>query len=269
MLELFFRKKGESGEPLIILHGLYGSGDNWISIANELKDYFQVYLIDQRNHGRSPHADDMSYESMAEDLHEFIKSQNLESVNIIGHSMGGKTAMWFTAAHPDKVKKLIVADIAPGKYDTTSPNVKTHKKIIAALKSIDPSEAKTRKEIETQLSRYIDNVQLRMFLLKNIERKEDGCYRWKINIDSIEKNIINIMSGITGIDIPVHVPALFLKGELSDYITDKDIPLIKEIFPDAKLVTIPGAGHWLHAQQPKIFIQKTLEFLRNRKTVDR
>jgi len=262
-LELFYRKKGETGEPLVILHGLYGSGDNWMSIAGELSGRFQVYLIDQRNHGRSPHADDMSYEALANDLHGFVMKHNLEKVNIIGHSMGGKTAMWFAAKHPEKVKKLVVVDVAPGTYDSTSPNVETHKKIIKALRSIDPAKAKTRKELDKQFAEHIDNLQLRMFLLKNIERTDGGSYRWRLNINSIEKNIGNIMGGLPDTNITIDVPTLFLKGELSDYITEKDHPLIKKIFPRSEVITVHNAGHWLHARQPKVFIEKTMEFLRS------
>ena len=263
-MELFFRKKGDAGEPLIILHGLYGSGDNWMSIAGGLSDNFQVYLIDQRNHGRSPHADDMSYDALANDLNEFIENQKLNKVNIIGHSMGGKTAMWFAAKHPDKVKKLVVVDVAPGIYDTTSPNVKTHRKIIEALRSVDPAKAKNRKDLDKDFGKQIPNLQLRMFLLKNIERQPDGSYRWRLNIDSIENNIRNIMGGIPDTNITINAPTLFFKGELSDYITEKDFPLIEKIFPKAEIVTIRNAGHWLHARQPELFTQKTLEFLKDR-----
>ena len=262
-MELFHRKKGDAGEPLIILHGLYGSGDNWMSIAQVLSGKYQVYLIDQRNHGRSPHADDMSYDMLAEDINEFIDSHDLKNVNIIGHSMGGKAAMWFAAKHPDKIKKLVIVDVAPGTYDLSSPSVETHKKIIGALKSTDPSKVKNRKELNMQFAKMIDNLQLRMFLLKNIERKDDGTYRWRINIESIEQNIISIMSSIPDTNITINTPALFLKGEMSDYITEKDFPLIRKIFSKSEIITIPNAGHWLHARQPKLFIEKTLDFLKD------
>ncbi len=262
-MELFYRKTGETGEPLIILHGLYGSGDNWMSIARSLSEKFQVYLVDQRNHGRSPHGEEMDYDTLTEDLNEFIDNHSLKKVNIIGHSMGGKTAMWFTAKYPEKVKKLVVVDVAPGKYDSTSPNVETHKKIIKALKSTDPSNAKSRKELDMQFAKMINNLQLRMFLLKNIERKENGTYHWRINVESIEKNIANIMGGIPDTNISIDKPVLFLKGELSNYITENDIPLIKKIFSNSQIVNIPNAGHWLHARQPELFTTKVLEFLEN------
>jgi len=265
-LELFYRQTGETGELLIILHGLYGSGDNWMSIARTLSEDFQVYLVDQRNHGRSPHSVDMDYDLMAGDLLEFFNKHQIKKANIIGHSMGGKTAMWFATKHPEKVKKLIVVDVAPGTYDSSSPNVKTHKKIISALRSTDPSKAKNRKELDKEFSKYIPNIQLRMFLLKNIERQDDSSYRWRINIDSIEKNIGNIMGGIPDTSVTIKVPTLFFKGGQSKYITEKDLPVIKNIFPDSEVMTIPDAGHWLHASQPKVFVEKALGFLKNPKT---
>ena len=258
---LFYRKKGETGEPLIILHGLYGSGDNWMSIAQELSSKYRVYLIDQRNHGRSPHAVDMSYDALTDDLNGFIEKHSPGKVNIIGHSMGGKAAMRFAQKHPGKAARLVVVDVSPGNYDMASPNSGTHKKIIHALKSVDPAVAGNRKDIERQLAKHIENVQLRMFLLKNIERTEDGTYRWRLNIGSIEKNIKTIMDSIPDIETPVPTPTLFLKGEQSSYITEKELPLIKKLFPNSRLVTIPNAGHWLHARQPKLFVKEVMGFL--------
>jgi len=262
-LELFYRQSGETGEPLIILHGLYGSGDNWMSIARPLSENFRVYLVDQRNHGRSPHSEDMDYDLMAGDLLEFFNKHQIEKANIIGHSMGGKTAMWFASKHPMKVNKLVVADIAPKSYEMTDSNAGVHKMIISALKTVTPETAASRKEIESRLSDLLPNPQLVMFLLKNIERKNDGSYRWRINIKSIEKDLEKIMNGFSGLSTPVNVPALFLKGEESNYIKAKDLPRIKELFPDSQVITIPKAGHWLHAQQPELFTSKVLEFLKS------
>ncbi len=264
-MELFYRKKGETGEPLIILHGLYGSGDNWMSIAQVLKEHFQVYLIDQRNHGRSPHSDDMDYELLSEDLHAFIQTHNIGKANIIGHSMGGKTAMWFTLKYPKLVHRLVVVDIAPKTYDMSNTNSNVHKMIISALKNVEPESATGRKEIEKRLLVFIPNKQLCMFLLKNIDRDNNGKYCWRININSIEKNIEKIMDGFSGLAkdgiSPVSTPTLFIKGELSDYIKEDDIDTIRELFPEGKLVTFPDAGHWLHAQQPDLFLKTVVEFL--------
>ncbi len=260
-MELFYRKKGETGIPLIILHGLYGSGDNWISIAQVLKNHLQVYLIDQRNHGRSPHSSEMNYDLFTADLHTFFRSHDIGKAHIIGHSMGGKTAMWFALKYPDLVNKLIIVDIAPKTYDMSDSNSGVHKMIISALKSVDPETAKDRIEIENRLNKYIPNPQLNMFLLKNIERNSNGTYSWRLNINSIDKSLEKIMNGFSELTIPIEVPTLFLKGEASNYIKRSDSNRIKDLFPNSEIITIPEAGHWLHAQQPKLFVKTVLEFL--------
>jgi len=264
-LELFYRKKGETGEPLIILHGLYGSGDNWMSIAQVLKEHFQVYLIDQRNHGRSPHSYEMDYELLSEDLHAFFQTHNISKAHIIGHSMGGKTAMWFTLKYPELVNRLVVVDIAHRTYSMVGTNANVHKMIISALKGVEPETATGRKEIEKRLLTFIPNKQLCMFLLKNIERDSTGKYGWRININSIEKNLINIMDGFSNLAknevLPANTPVLFIKGELSNYINANDITEIRNLFPKAELVTFPDTGHWLHAQQPELFLKTVVEFL--------
>ncbi len=260
-MKLFYRKRGDTGEPLIILHGLYGSGDNWISIAQVLKDHFQVYLLDQRNHGRSPHSEEMNYDLLTEDLHAFFKIHNINRAHIVGHSMGGKTAMWFALKYPQLVNRLVIVDIAPRTYEMSAANSKVHKLIISALKSVEPESATGRKEIEKRLSNRIANVPLRMFLLKNIERNSDGTYSWRLNVNSIDNNLVKIMNGFSEITQTIDVPTLFLKGELSNYIGRGDSSLIKQIFPISELITVPEAGHWLHAQQPELFTKTVLEFL--------
>ena len=260
-MKLFYRKKGEGGEPLIILHGLYGSGDNWISIAQVLKDHFQVYLLDQRNHGKSPHSEEMNYDLLTEDLYAFFKTHNINRAHIVGHSMGGKTAMWFAYKYPELVNRLIIVDIAPKTYDMSAANSKVHNLIISALKSVEPESASGRKEIEKRLSNRIANVPLRMFLLKNIERNSDGIYSWRLNINSIDNNLFRIMNGFSEITQPIEVPALFMKGEHSNYISKNDSSRIKQTFPNSELITVPEAGHWLHAQQPELFTKTVLEFL--------
>ncbi len=260
-MELFYRKRGEVGEPLIILHGLYGSGDNWMSIAREFANKYTVYLIDQRNHGRSPHSDDMSYNILADDLLNFMNKHYIERANIIGHSMGGKTAMWFSFKYPERLNRVVVVDIAPKSYDISDTNFNVHKMIISALKSAEPETAVSRKEIENRLNRHIPNQQLNMFLLKNIERTDDGTYRWRININSIDKNLKNIMNGFSELNSPVKTPTLFVKGELSNYIRSEDSDTIETFFPNSEIKIVPDAGHWLHAQQPELFTKTVLEFL--------
>lgn len=267
-MKLFYRKRGETGTPLVILHGLYGSGDNWMSIANELKEHFQVYLVDQRNHGRSPHSPVMDYDSLTNDLYDFFEDHNIKKAHIIGHSMGGKTAMQFTLDHPDRIKKLIVVDISPKTYNLSKSafsNVFMHKKIIAAFKAVNPETAKSRQEIDSQMANLIPDIRLRQFLLKNIERDDSGKFRWRINISSIEKNIDKVMNGFSDLvaegSKQVPNPCLLIKGELSDYVDAGDIYFARKLFPNAQMVTIPEAGHWLHAQQPKLFVKTVKNFL--------
>lgn len=261
-MDLFYRKYGE-GPPLIILHGLYGSSDNWVSVGRELAENFEVYLIDQRNHGKSPHTVDHNYDLMKEDLHEFMEQHDIEKAIILGHSMGGKTAMFFAADYPEKISHLIVVDISPRSYKTTSSSqLKMHESIIRAMYNLDFYGIQNRQEIDDVLAKSILQDRIRQFLLKNIHRSKDNEYSWSINIKTIKNELRNIMDGldenqpaITGF------PVLFIKGEKSDYIMDKDKEMIENIFPYADFETIPNAGHWLHAEQPELFMEKVTEFI--------
>ncbi|MCB2194813.1 MAG: alpha/beta fold hydrolase [Bacteroidetes bacterium] len=261
-MDLFYRKYGE-GPPLIILHGLYGSSDNWVSVGRELAENFEVYLIDQRNHGKSPHTIDHNYDLMKEDLHTFMEQHAIEKAIILGHSMGGKTAMFFATDYPEKISHLIVVDISPRSYKTTSSSqLKMHESIIRAMYNLDFYGIQNRQEIDDILAKSIPQDRIRQFLLKNIHRSKDNEYSWSINIKTIKNELRNIMDGldenqpaITGF------PVLFIKGEKSDYIMDKDKEMIENIFPYADFETIPDAGHWLHAEQPELFMKKVTEFI--------
>lgn len=261
-MELFFRKYGQ-GPPLIIIHGLYGSSDNWVSIGRQLAENFEVYLIDQRNHGRSPHSADHNYQLLKQDLLEFMDSRSIEKAIIIGHSMGGKTAMFFAADYPGRVSHLVVADISPRSYkDTSSEQLLSHSTIISAMYNIDFYGIQNRDEIDDILAKNILDSRIRQFLLKNVKRSKDNDYSWLLNIKTIRNELINILEGldenqreITGF------PVLFLKGEKSDYISEIDEKFIFKIFPYADIETIPNAGHWLHAEQPELFLKKIEEFI--------
>jgi len=261
-MELFFRKYGE-GPPLIILHGLYGSSDNWVSIARQLADHFEVFLPDQRNHGNSPHSKEHNYLLLKEDLKEFMDWQNIEKASILGHSMGGKTAMFFAADYPERINHLMVADISPRGYENDdSSQIKSHAVIIKAMSDIDFYGIQSRDDIDIILSKSIADKRVRQFLLKNISRTDDNEFTWKLNLKTIQTEIKSIMQGlplnqqeITGF------PVFFLKGADSDYITETDFPLIYKIFPQAEIEIIPNSGHWLHAEQPEIFIDKIRNFL--------
>ncbi|MFW5820822.1 MAG: alpha/beta fold hydrolase [Bacteroidota bacterium] len=267
-MELNYRKYGE-GPPLIILHGLYGSSDNWISIARELSGNFEVYVPDQRNHGASPHTRQHNYELLKEDLLEFMDNNTLDRATLLGHSMGGKVAMFFAVDHPEKVDNLIVVDISPRSYKEPGqpvPHTVDHKKIIEAMQKVNFSKAENRIDIDMMLAENIKSQRIRQFLLKNVKRKDQKSFCWKLNLDTLKNALPEIMGGIdvkninNGMGIS-GFPVLFIKGENSDYISEPDYPVIKKAFPAAEIVTIPNAGHWLHAEQQDLFLKKLNHFL--------
>jgi esterase len=264
-MKLFSRKFG-SGLPMIILHGLYGSSDNWLSIARKMADNFKVYLVDLRNHGKSPHDELHNYEVMREDLLEFMNDEGLDKAILAGHSMGGKVVMCFARHYPERVSRLIVIDIAPKTYSEISrKETQGHFAIMKAMNDVDLQTASSRGEIEEILSESIISERIRKFLMKNLRQDENSKYFWSLNLGVLLKELDNIMDGenekcfdrktpVTGF------PALFIRGEKSPYITDGDMNTIEKIFPDARLVTISDAGHWLHAEQPGLLIRAVEEF---------
>ena len=267
-MDLFYRKYG-SGPPLIILHGLYGSSDNWISIGKALSDKFTVYLPDQRNHGNSPHSDDHDYDLMKQDLLEFVIQHNLNKINLVGHSMGGKTVMSFAGDYPDRIASMVVIDIGPKSYldgNEQEQRAVSHHQIIKAMLSVRPEEITERDEADARLAEFIDMEKLRQFLLKSLAREKDGTYRWKVNVKALDKDIDRIMDGLPLDDLKNHpgiagFPVLFIRGEKSPYIPDEDIPAIQHMFPTSNVVTIPNAGHWLHVEQPELLIKNLKYFL--------
>ncbi|TAJ13414.1 alpha/beta fold hydrolase [Marinilabiliaceae bacterium JC017] len=266
-MKLFYRQFGESGDNLIIVHGLYGASDNWVSIARQLQNTFRVYVVDLRNHGQSPHSPSHSYQDLTADLLEFFQEHKINKAHLLGHSMGGKTVMTFAINHPEYVKKIIIADIAPKPYTSVSHHAFTtnnHFKIIEAMMQLDLPGVKNRKEIDDQLKKHLADLKLRQFLLKNIQRKKDGNYTWRLNLDAIKNNLEEIMDGFSQyINTPpqTDISTIFLKGKLSGYILDDDMLFARKLFPDSQLITIPYAGHWLHAEQPDLFIKTVNYFL--------
>lgn len=251
-MKLHFKKQG-NGQAIIILHGLFGMLDNWQSIANELAKNFEVWLVDARNHGHSPHSNDFSYEVMAYDLHEFIKDHGILQPVIIGHSMGGKTAMWHAQLFAHEIKKLIVVDMGIKQYPVH------HQQIIAALQAVDFHKIQSRKEAEESMMPHISEPSIRQFLLKSLHRNTDGSYNWRFNLPVIAEKITNVSVALPQIE--VQVPTLFIRGELSNYILEKDYSSISETFSNSEIKSIKNAGHWVHAEASDEVVQLIIDFV--------
>lgn len=266
-MDLFFRKYGEAGPPLIIVHGLYGASDNWVNIARDLSDTFEVYVVDQRNHGDSPHDDVHDYPSMADDLCAFMDEQGIEKASLVGHSMGGKTAMLFAIRCPHRVASLVVVDIAPVAYHDLALHshiAANHAKMIDAMMAVDLDRMETRAEVSAALATDIGSERVRMFLMKNLTRDKNKQFVWKINLPALRKNLDAIMDAIPMEEAVEKgglkgFPVLFIAGERSDYIRPEDHNTIRKLFPTAEIVSIPNAGHWVHAEQPEL-LKKNLRF---------
>lgn len=264
-MELFYRKEG-SGSPLVVVHGLYGSSDNWMNIGKRLAEKHTVYMIDQRNHGRSPFAGSHTFDDMRDDLLEFFEQHKIEKATLLGHSMGGKAAMWFAADFPEKIEKLVIADIAPKDYLQLKENSQyyLHQNILLAMQEIDFSLVKSRNDVDDFMAEKIDDERIRQFLLKNVEKnKKTKQYQWRVNAEVLYDHLDEIVGGVNKnwLDdrIPITAyPVIFIRGLRSKYIQDEDKELIKEIYPDATVVDIPEAGHWLHAEKPKEFMKAVM-----------
>ncbi|MFK7954191.1 MAG: alpha/beta fold hydrolase [Ekhidna sp.] len=252
-MKLNFRKLGE-GQPLIILHGVFGSSDNWQTLGKIFADTFKVYLVDLRNHGNSPHSDEFTYEAMMRDVVELMDDEGIERAHVLGHSMGGKVAMHVATHHSERMLKLIVVDIAPKYYP---PH---HQQIFDGFHSVDLASLESRKDAESQMSKVISNMGVRLFILKNLHRDKDGKFSWKLNVDAIEKAIEEVGGSIEE-GISFDGETLFIGGGKSDYISDEDHSLIKSYFPEAKIETVPAAGHWVHAEKPDELSKLVLSFL--------
>ena len=252
---MLFSKIEGSGKPLLILHGFLGMSDNWKSLGTQFAVDFQVHMLDLRNHGRSIHSDDLSYEIMAQDVYEYCQEHNLSSINSIGHSMGGKVAMLLATSHPELVDKLIVADIAPKFYP------QHHQDILAGLNAVDFSIQPSRSDVEAIMAKFVPDFGTRQFLMKNLFWKEPGQLAFRFNLAVFNKKMDEI-----GVALPQSArflkPTLFIRGGNSKYILDSDFEDIKEHFPDSSIETIPNVGHWLHAENPAEFYQKVTSFLK-------
>src|SRR5436189_2650562 len=252
-MQLHFKEYG-SGEPLVVLHGLFGSLDNWRSFSLKLADSFRILAVDQRNHGRSPHSEEMNYRVMAQDIFQFMDQKQLERAHVLGHSMGGKTAMQLALNHPERLGKLMVVDIAPRAYP---PH---HAKIFSTMMALDLTTFRTRNQVQEAMAPSIPDLAVRQFLLKNLELAASGGLRWRFGLQEVFSNYHHLCEALVS-DLPFAKPCLFIRGEHSDYLSESDLPLIQQLFPKARLEIIPQAGHWVHVDNPDSFTQKVRVFL--------
>lgn len=252
---ILYSKIEGSGKPLLILHGFLGMSDNWKTLGTQYAALgFEVHMLDLRNHGRSFHSDVFTYQAMAEDILDYCKEKNIQQMDLIGHSMGGKVAMCVATQHPELVRKLVVADIGPKYYP---PH---HQEILDGLNAVDFSVQPERSEVDAILASYIPDFGTRQFLMKSLYWKEPGQLAFRFNLATFNKEIENVG---TALEANAHFdkPTLFIRGGNSKYIKDEDRDTIRFHFPQAVLETIPGVGHWLHAENPKMFFDITGVFL--------
>lgn len=242
-VELFHRRTGQ-GPTVMILHGLFGNSDNFGSIGRDLAVDTDVVLVDQRDHGRSPHTDHVDYAAMASDVHALVERLALKEITLVGHSMGGKTAMLFAQRHPERLKHLVVIDIGPREYASGN-----HDHIVEALLSSDLANKRSRKEVEAHLARHVKEPGVVQFLLKSLYWAGPDRLAWRFNVPVLARDLPNILAAIG--HEKVRVPTLFLRGGQSDYILREDVPAIREQFADSRIETIDYAGHWVHAQAPE------------------
>lgn len=245
------------GQPLLILHGFLGMSDNWKTLGNKYaEEDLQVHLIDQRNHGKSFHSTEFNYDVLANDIKQYIAEHNLQNCIVLGHSMGGKTAMQLVCSYPELVNKLLIADIAPKFYP---PH---HHEIINGLKALDLNTISSRTEASNELAKHISNAGVRQFLLKNLYWVEKGKLGFRFNLDVLAERMEQIGENIDA-SATYNKPTLFLRGDKSEYISPLDTDVIKTHFPNADIQTITNAGHWLHAENPKEFLEKSLTFIKS------
>lgn len=247
---------GQGDQHLVIFHGLFGQLDNWNTLGRVFGEHFTTHLVDLRNHGRSFHSTDSSFDAMVQDIVVYMEAHNLSKIHLLGHSLGGRVAIEFAMKHSDKLDHLIIADMAPKAYP---PH---HNAILKALHSVDFSQVEKRSDVDDVLKQYIPEVGVRQFLLKNVYHLDEGGYGFRFNLDVLSENYTNLV-GTNLTPGQFHGPTLLLGGEKSDYILPEDEMIIKQRFPQAKIEQIKNAGHWLHAENPTDFSKAILDFLLN------
>jgi pimeloyl-ACP methyl ester carboxylesterase len=256
-MKLHYRKYG-SGRPFIILHGIFGISDNWVSFGKRIAELgFEVYILDQRNHGRSPHHHAFTYYALVDDLVEFIEQQGIEMPVVLGHSMGGKVAMRYVLENPDSATALIVVDTSMRTYVSHTH----HRSLIDAMKSVDFSIARSRKDVQKHMQKHIESPRIVQFLMKNLFWKEKDLLGWRINLDALDLNLEAMYDGVFYSSV-FSRPTLFIRGGRSNYIKEEDIPAIKKNFNNADVLTIAEGTHWVHADEPEIFYEMVSGFLK-------
>ncbi|MCU0788394.1 MAG: alpha/beta fold hydrolase [Verrucomicrobia bacterium] len=243
-----------SGPDLIVLHGLFGSHQNWQPVARRLSGEFRVHTVDLRNHGASPHHDEVNYPLMAEDLRWFMDQAGIASAHVLGHSLGGKVAMQFALVWPKRVGKLVVVDIAPRAYDSV------HDDVFEALRGLRLSRIRTRTEADAALAGSIPHHATRRFLLTNLQPLPEGGFRWRVNLEALSAQREHLTAAVTAM-VPFEGRMLFVRGGTSDYVRDGDRLEIERLFPHARIETIEGAGHWVHVDAPEAFLDLIKGFL--------
>lgn len=252
---MLYSKIEGAGKPFVIMHGFLGMSDNWKTLGTKFAENgFQVHMLDLRNHGRSIHSEAFNYQLMVNDVVEYCQENELTSIYLLGHSMGGKVAMFTATQFPDLVEKLIVADIGVKYY---KPH---HEEILSGLSAVDFSKKPNRSEVEEILTAFIPDFGTRQFLMKSLYWKEAGQLDFRFNLQSFIANK-DIIGEALGDEAIFQKPTLFLKGANSNYILNSDTPEILKHFPQAEIEVIPNAGHWLHAENPADFYNKTIRFL--------
>ncbi len=258
-MQLYFQKYG-NGKPLVLLHGLFGSSDNWVSFARKLSELlpYEVYTVDIRNHGRSPHHHSFSMEALVEDLNDFFKQNNIKSPVLMGHSLGGKVILnYLNEPFSEEVKAAIIVDMGLRNYDIKH----SHIELLAAMKNAPLEEFSSRNMAEDYFTKAIPSLKMQQFVLKNLKRNQDNRFEWKLNLDAIDTYVDGLVKGVS-FSKKQNLPALFLKGELSDYINSEDEVLIVNSFNNAQVVTIPNAGHWVHVDNFDALLDEIIKFLK-------
>lgn len=245
-----------SGPDLIVLHGLFGSHQNWRPVARRLSGKFRVHTVDLRNHGASPHHPEVNYPLMAADLLASMDHERMTVAHLVGHSLGGKVAMQFALLHPERVGKLVIVDIAPRAYESV------HDEVFGALRGLDLARLRTRTEADETLASQIPHHATRRFLLTNLVHDPDGGLAWRVNLDALSAQREQLTAAVNGM-VPFENPTLFIRGGRSDYIQDSDRTDILNLFPAASVETVSAAGHWVHVDAPDAFVECLTHFLLN------